>query len=206
MRTREWCSSLLLGALLLAGAARAETGISDDVSRLAQQVRDSGDHRQRPFAIVDKRAAQLVVFHANGRLAGSTAALLGSARGDDTAAGVGERAQQGALRPGDATTPAGRFLTQPGHNHTGEAVVWADIDAAFSIHRLRPGRAQAARARRLDSTDPSDNRVSEGCVVVTVAFFKDVVLPVLGRQAAVLYVLPEDGLASARAGAGLPDL
>lgn len=188
--------ALLLSALALAFAAQAEARISDDVWRLAQQVRETADHERRPFAIVDKRAALLVVFHADGRLAGSTAALLGSAYGDETAPGVGERAQRGALRPGDATTPAGRFVTHPGHNHTGEAVVWVDLQAAFAIHRLRPGRAHATRARRLASADPGDKRISEGCVVVAVAFFTRVVLPVLGQQPAVVYVLPETGLAA----------
>ena len=191
---------LLLAMFALAETARAEVPISEDVRQMAQRVRESADHQRRPFAIVDKRAALLVVFHANGQLAGSAPALLGSAYGDDTAAGVGERTQRGTLRAGDATTPAGRFLTQPGHNHAGEAVIWVDLDAAFAIHRLRPGSGYNMRAQRLDSTSPRDNRVSAGCVVVAVAFFKNVVLPLLGRQPAVVYVLPEAGLAAAGGG------
>jgi hypothetical protein len=123
--------------------------------------------------------------------------LLGSDYGDEAAAGVGERTQRRALRPGDATTPAGRFVTQPGHNHTGEAVVWVDLQAAFAIHRLRPGRSRAERERRLASAFPRDKRISEGCVVVAAAFFEHVVLPVMGRHPAVVYVLPEAGLTAA---------
>ena len=186
--------AVLLSGLLVAASARANAPVSEDVRRLAQRVRDTTDHARRPFAIVDKRAALLVVFDADGRLAGSTAALLGSAHGDNTVPGVGERTQRGALRVGDATTPAGRFETQPGHNLSGEAVVWVDLQAAFAIHRLRPGPAQAARARRLASADPSNKRVSQGCVVVSVAFFTQVVLPLLGQHPAVVYVLPESGL------------
>lgn len=186
----------LLGSVLPppALAAYVAQAISDDVRQLVQRLRDEAGHGQRAFAIVDKRAASLVVFHADGQLAGSSAALLGRDRGDDSAPGVGERTQLEALRPGDATTPAGRFLTRPGHNHTGEAVVWVDRDAAFAIHRLRPGQAHATRARRLAGADPRDRRVSAGCVVVPAAFFARVVLPVLGQQPAWVYVLPEAGL------------
>lgn len=198
-----WRGAWMLSGLALAAMAQARVRISDDVARLAQHVRETTDHEGRPFAIVDKRAAALVVFHADGQPAGSTTALLGSAYGDASADGVGERTQRGALRPGDATTPAGRFVTQPGHNHMGDAVVWVDLEAAFAIHRLRPGNAYAARARRLASTDPRDKRVSEGCVVVPVTFFNRVVLPVLGRQPAVVYVLPEAGLPQTNIGRAL---
>lgn len=193
---------LLLG-LTLATVAQAGVRLSGDVLRMAQHLRESADHQQRPFAIVDKRAALLAVFHADGHLAGSTSALLGSDYGDGSAAGVGERTQRGALRPGDATTPAGRFVTAPGHNHTGEAVVWIDLETAFAIHRLRPGRSHAARARRLASADPRNKRVSAGCVVVPAAFFDGVVLPVMGHQPAMVYVLPESGLPEAGIGSVL---
>ena len=198
MHNLLWTGALLLSGLALVTSARADVAVSDDVWQMARHVRDSTDHALLPFAIVDKRAATLAVFHADGRLAGSTSALLGSVYGDSTVDGVGERAQRRALRQGDATTPAGRFISQPGHNHTGEEVVWVDLQAAFAIHRLRPGPAKAGRARRLASADPGLKRVSEGCVVVSVAFFTGVVLPLLGRQPAVIYVLPEAGLAAQR--------
>jgi hypothetical protein len=193
---RNWIGygALLLSGLAVVATARADGGVSDDVWRMAKRVQAQADHAMRPFAIVDKRAAMLAVFHADGRLAGSTAALLGSVYGDNSVIGVGERAQRRALEPGDATTPAGRFVTQPGHNHMGEEVVWVDLQAAFAIHRLRPGPSRAARAQRLASADPGRKRVSQGCVVVSVAFFTGVVLPLIGRQPAVVYVLPEGGL------------
>ena len=206
MKNWGWRGALLLSGLALAAVARAEVRISDDVWRLANQVRAATDIERRPFAIVDKRAARLVVFDADGRLAGSAAALLGSAYGDETVTGVGERTQRRALRAGDATTPAGRFVTEPGHNHTGEAVVWVDLHAAFAIHRLRPGPAHRERARRLATADPRDKRVSEGCVVVAVAFFERVVLPVLGQRPAVVYVLPEAGLDAWRKGDAMQGL
>lgn len=198
MQNWIWCGALLLSGLAVVATAHAEAPVSEDVWQLARRVRETTDHAWQPFAIVDKRAALLVVFHADGRLAGSTAALLGSVYGDATVAGVGERTQRGALQAGDATTPAGRFVSQPGHNHMGEEVVWVDLEAAFAIHRLRPGPLRANRARRLASADAGQMRVSHGCVVVSTAFFTRVVLPLLGRQPAVVYVLPEAGLGASR--------
>jgi len=147
----------------------------------------------RPFAIVDKLAARLLVFHADGRQAGASTVLLGRTVGDHEPAGVGERTQLGQLRDGDSTTPAGRFETAPGKNLQGEVVVWLDYRSAFAIHRVRPGPAGPDRLRRMASSSAADKRISAGCVVVPVAFFESVVRPLLGLQPSVVYVLPEDG-------------
>ena len=144
-----------------------------------------------PWALVDKRNASLTVFHADGSLAGRSPVLLGVDRGDASVPGVGERTQSGRLRAGDRTTPAGRFVSQPGVNLVGEAVVWVDYDAAFAIHRLRSGASEAVRQQRLSSADPALRRASAGCVVVPVAFFENVVQPLLGRGPAIVVVLPE---------------
>jgi hypothetical protein len=158
--------------------------------RLVQQADPAG----LPFAIVDKQAALMAIYRADGHLAGVSRVLLGQQRGDDSLPGVGERTQQGRLRPEDMTTPAGRFVAQPGVNQTGERVVWVDHAAALAIHRLRKGPSEADRARRLASPDPQDKRASAGCIVVPVVFYEAVVEPVLGRARAVVYVIPEAGL------------
>jgi hypothetical protein len=179
-----------------AAAGPASARLDGAAAQLAEQVQQRADHDDRPYAIVDKRAAMLFVFHADGRLAGSSSVLLGRDRGDVSAPGVGERAQNGRLQPGDATTPAGRFVSTPGRNRDGDDVVWVDWSAAFAIHRLRAGAARADRERRLASPDPRGKRSSAGCVVVPVAFFDAVVTPLLGRGAAVVYVMPEAGPAA----------
>ena len=172
-------------------ASALPTLASPAVQDLARRVLGSADHGHRPFAIVDKQAALLAVYRADGTLAAVSAALLGRDIGDLSVPGVGDRAQTGHLRPGDATTPGGRFVSSPGRNRFGEAVVWVDFSAAFAIHRLRPGAAQPDRARRLASANPRDKRVSAGCVVVPAAFYLAVVEQVLGRSPATVYVLPE---------------
>ena len=187
----------LAAAWLLLNTAQAQPAAAAAPDRaataLAHQVMAQADAGGRPFAIVDKQAARMVVFHPDGRQAGSTAVLLGRDRGDGSAPGVGDRAQTGSLRPGDATTPAGRFDTHPGHNVTGEDVLWMDHAAALAVHRVRPGPGLASRLRRLATTGGADKRVTAGCVVVPVAFYEHVVRPVLGLRPVVVYVIPEDG-------------
>jgi hypothetical protein len=164
---------------------------SEDARSLVGWVQRSGDAHGRPYAVVDKRSAHIYVFHPDGRLAGHSPALLGSAPGDHTVAGVGEHAQSGHVPPAERTTPAGRFEASPGENRTGEHVIWVDYESAFAIHRLRPGFSYQARNGRLASGQAAARRVSWGCVVVPVPFYEQVVQRVLGAARSVVYVLPE---------------
>lgn len=197
-------SALVALMAALAGAAPAAAGegtavrlrgavLPGDVRHFVAGVLALRDHEGRAFAIVDKQRAQLHVFDAMGRLWGSTAVLLGQARGDHSAPDVGQNTQNGHVPPHQRTTPAGRFVAGPGKNLQGESVVWVDYDAAFAIHRLRPGASQAPRLARLATPTPADNRASWGCVVVPVRFYLDVVAKLIGRAASVVYVLPEQG-------------
>lgn len=163
---------------------------SEEARAVAHWSLASGDTRGRPFAVVDKKDARLFVFSANGRLVGAAPALLGLARGDDSAPGVGRKVSTGIPRE-ERTTPAGRFDSEPGHNISGEAIVWIDYDAAVAIHRLRPAAASQRRPQRLASGSAADKRISLGCVVVDEAFYDQVVATTLGRQRGVVYVLPE---------------
>lgn len=172
-----------------------------EVGELVAAVLALRDHEGRAFAIVDKQRAQLHVFDAGGRLWGSTAVLLGQARGDSSAPDVGQNTQNGHVPLHQRTTPAGRFVAEPGRNLRGEPVVWVDYDAAFAIHRLRPGASQAPRLARLATATPADNRASWGCVVVPVQFYLEVVAKLLGRGPSVVYVLPEQGGATQLLGA-----
>jgi len=190
------CCVLAVGAGAFARAAGEPREFrtvrpSSEARLVVDWVLRTRDHDGRPFAVVDKRMAKIYVFDARGALAGHSAALLGSTWGDDTVPGVGERAQTGSVRLDERTTPAGRFESRPGRNDKGEHVVWVDYASAFAIHRVRPGRAQVPREKRLATMTPDDNRVSYGCVVVPVAFYERVIEPVLGATHSVVYVLPE---------------
>jgi hypothetical protein len=163
---------------------------SPETRAIARAAFERFDARGRPFAVVDKKEAKLFVFNADGQLVGAAPALLGLARGDTVAPGVGQMVSTG-IPPALRTTPSGRYDSQPGPNLKGETVIWVDYDAAFAIHRLRPSPAHERRAERLASSSPDDNRISLGCVVVTGDFFDRVVTPVLGHGPGVVYVLPE---------------
>ncbi|GAC1530477.1 MAG: hypothetical protein NVS2B4_09360 [Ramlibacter sp.] len=197
-------AAAIAAACLVSGALAAAPAGGHDAQRqtaqahgMAQWVRRSGDAGGRPFVVVDKMAAQLFVYRRDGHLLTSTPVLLGAALGDNGVPGTGDRAQTGTVPPEERTTPAGRFVTHPGRNRDGEAVVWIDYEAALAIHRLRPGRAHWLRAARLKRSDPADRRLSLGCVVVPVRFFVDVIEPVLGHGPGVVYVLPETPTAAA---------
>jgi hypothetical protein len=177
-------------ALSADSADFAGEAASADVRYMAAWVLASGDSQGLPFVIVDKKDAKIFVFEARGHLRGASAALLGLASGDRSVPGIGER-ELSRILPSERTTPAGRFLSQPGRNLQGEEVIWVNYSEGFAIHRLRPGASQAQRQQRLASGTPGDKRVSLGCVVVPVAFYETVVSPMLGNNYSMVYVLPE---------------
>ena len=203
----------LVAALVLAAAAAHAVvpavvepnfqgqDVSVEARRMAQWALDSRDARGQPYAVVDKQDARIFVFAADGRLVGAAAALLGEARGDESVPGVGQRAFAD-LRPHERTTPAGRFESEPGHNHKGEAVVWVAYDDAVAIHRLRPAPAAERRPQRLASPTPADNRITLGCIVVDEAFYDAVVAPTLGKRRGVVYVLPDGDRGEAQRSTG----
>src|SRR5262245_52197758 len=59
--------------------------VSDTAIELAGWVVATRDSEGYPFAIIDKRAAQILVFGPDGRLRGAAPGLFGSAIGDHTA-------------------------------------------------------------------------------------------------------------------------
>jgi hypothetical protein len=177
---------------LASAAATHESPQQAQLSRealdLVERVTHAGEHERLPFAVVDKKQARIFVFDAAGRLQGASPALLGQTSGDDSAPDVGAHAQTGEVPLAERTTPAGRFVSTPGRNRSGEHVIWVDYDSAFAIHRVRPGRSRQARLARLESSNPADRRVSLGCVVVPERFYDRVVRRWLGQGRAVVYV------------------
>ncbi|WP_372827921.1 hypothetical protein [Polaromonas sp.] len=178
-----------LEPVLLVADFRGEDA-SPDASQMANWVMHTGDHRGMPFVIVDKRQARVFVFRPDGTLDGATPALMGSAIGDDSVHGIGER-EMSAILPHERTTPAGRFVTQPGINSLGEDIVWVDYNVAVSMHRVRAREPKERRLERLASATPDDNRISFGCINLPVSFYETVVKPALGASRGVVYVLPE---------------
>lgn len=192
----------VFGALALAlasfGAAHADEAaldqlppgqnVSDTVVELAGWVIATRDNQGYPFAIIDKRAAQILVFGPDGRLRGAAPGLFGSAVGDHTAPGIAGL----ALReiPGrDRTTPAGRFVGGFGPSIDAGRVLWVDYESAVSIHPILGSPAER-RAERLASPSPDDNRVTHGCINVSPEFFETIIGPTFERGG-VFYILPD---------------
>jgi hypothetical protein len=173
-------------------SALAGLQASDDALFAEHWIRTEGDNHDRPFAIVDKKAARIYVFGPTGQLVGTSSTILGLARGDVPVPGAGQK-DPSKLLPFERKTPSGRFTSQPGKNLSGEDVVWVDYDTGIAIHRVRPGRSQATRLHSLASDESDDKRLSAGCVVVPVDFFTSIVQPTLGHGRGTVYVLPEDG-------------
>jgi hypothetical protein len=163
---------------------------SDEARELADWILDSNNNRHLPFLIVDKKRAMVFAFHADGLLRGVAPVLLGLAIGDDSAPGIGER-KLSAIRPGERTTPAGRFVAALDRDLHGVEILWVDYDAAIALHRVITTVPKERRLQRLASETPLDNRISYGCINVPVRFFDDVVLPAFKGANGIVYVMPE---------------
>lgn len=164
--------------------------VSETVIRLAGWVVAAKDTQGYPFAIMDKAAAQILVFDGEGRLRGAAPGLFGSAVGDHTAPGIAGL----ALReiPGrDRTTPAGRFVGGYGPSIDAGRVLWVDYDSGVSIHPTATGVPAEKRAERLASATPDDNRVTHGCINVSPEFYERIVRPMFERGG-VFYILPDE--------------
>lgn len=170
--------------------------MGQDAQQLSAWIRATGNNHAQPFALIDKKAASVHIFDATGTLRGSSPVLLGLAVGDDSVPGIGER-KMSQIQPEERTTPAGRFAAEAGRNIQGEDIVWIDYEAAVSMHRVRSGNKAEHRLERLATPTVADNRISYGCVNVPAAFYDALIKPLLGEQAAVIYVLPETRSVSA---------
>src|ERR1700740_3496874 len=74
-----------------ASAARPLQRWPEAVTRMSQWVVGSGDNGGLPFVVVDKVAAKVFVFGADGQLLDRAPALVGSARGDNSTPGDSDR-------------------------------------------------------------------------------------------------------------------
>jgi len=163
--------------------------VAGTVIELAGWVVATRDSEGYPFAVMDKAAAQILVFGGDGRLRGAAPALFGSAVGDHSAPGIAGL----ALReiPGrDRTTPAGRFVGGFGPSIDAGRVLWVDYDSAVSLHPTATGVPAEKRPERLASPSPDDNRITHGCINVAPEFYERIIRPTFERGG-VFYILPD---------------
>ena len=163
--------------------------VSPTVIELAGWVVATGDTEGYPFAIIDKDAAQVLVFDGDGKLRGAAPGLFGSAVGDHSAPGIAGLAL-GEIPGRDRTTPAGRFVGGYGPSIDAGRVLWVDHESAVSMHPTATGVPAERRPERLASPTPDDNRVTHGCINVAPDFYEGIVRPTF-EQGGVFYILPD---------------
>lgn len=163
---------------------------SPEALHVANWVVDSADNQGTPFLIIDKVHARVMMFDAAGHLQGAAPALLGLARGDDSAPGIGQR-KLSSIRPEERTTPAGRFIASLGRDLNGKEMLWVDYETAISLHPVAKGTPAERRSHRLDTPTPDDNRISYGCVNVPLKFYQSLVSPAFTGTSGIVYILPE---------------
>jgi hypothetical protein len=161
-----------------------------DVKLVANWATHTGDHKKHAFVVIDKKDAQLYVFDTQGKLKGTTPVLLGKARGDDSAPGIGTKPLS-LVKEEEKTTPAGRFVAELGRNTNGEDIIWVDYDSAVSMHRLRKVAEEERRYERMATPTKDDNRISFGCINVPLQFYEGVLDPTVRKTGAIVYVLPD---------------
>jgi hypothetical protein len=157
---------------------------------LTAWITATDDTRGRPFIIVDKLSARVLVFDGAGGLVGETAALIGVAIRDDSPPGIGMM-RLADIAPALRVTPAGRFEAHLGQNLKGGGILWVDYEAALSLHPVATGNPAERRLQRLTTGDIADNRITYGCINVPSRFYEDVVQPLFAPANGIVYILPE---------------
>jgi hypothetical protein len=166
-------------------ASRRPSGLT---AQLADWIVATDDNAGHPFMIVDKLDANVFAYDENGQLIGHAPVLVGLARGDDSAPGVGTL-RLSAIAVDDRTTPAGRFMAHFGPSDHGE-VLWVDDVDAISMHPVITTNPAEHRLERIRSASPDEHRISFGCINVPAKFYADVVKKAF-EAGGVVYVLPD---------------
>lgn len=164
--------------------------VSSEARQVADWIVQTRDNAAAPFIIVDKKATMVFAFDGQAHLLGATPALLGLARGDDSAPGVGDR-KLADIRPEERTTPAGRFVASLGLNLSNQDILWIDYKTAIALHRVLDTNTAQHRLERLAGPTLRDRRITFGCINVPVKFYEDIVAPAFAGRTGVVYILPE---------------
>ena len=159
-------------------------------TRVSAWIAATQDNGTLPYMVIDKQAAALLVYDANGKLLGASPVLIGVAPGDDSSPGIGSK-DLSKIGPAERTTPAGRYVARYGTAAGGETVLWIDWSTSVALHAVVTGNRRERRLERLLSPSPTDNRITFGCINVPTGFYRDKVRPLFTRAGGVVYVLPD---------------
>jgi hypothetical protein len=177
-----------------APASEAETADaatrSEAATRVADWVAASGDNGGLPYIIIDKPAASLFLFDAEGKFLGRAPVLIGVALGDEATPGIGSK-DLAEIGPAERTTPAGRFLAKFGMAAGRQKVLWVDYATSVALHPIPKGSQKERRRQRMLSPDIDDNRITFGCINVPLALYNKSVRPLFQKKGGYVYVLPD---------------
>lgn len=162
---------------------------SEEVRKTVSWVKKNKDNRQLPYAIIDKKNAHIFVFNAKSKIVGHGPVLLGIAKADRIDPKT-YKAPLSQIGKEDRVTPSGRYVSVLGPDHKGKEVLWVDTKYAVALHPVVNVPGQKRRTR-LQSVTPADNRITWGCINVSVPLFKNVVSPLFKPKAGIVYILPE---------------
>ena len=159
-------------------------------SRVIEWIAATNDNDTLPYLVIDKAAAAVLVFDAEGTLLGASPVLIGVAQGDDSSPGIGSK-DLSKIGPAERTTPAGRFVARYGRAAGGETVLWVDWSTSVALHAVVTGNRRERRLERLLSPSPADNRITYGCINVPTDFYREKIRPLFRRSGGVVYILPD---------------
>ncbi|MHC9419091.1 hypothetical protein ACYZX9_10915 [Sphingomonas citri] len=163
---------------------------SENAERMIAWVAAAHDNGKLPYAVIDKPAATLYLFAANGDFLGETPVLLGVGIGDDSTPGVGAK-NLDDIGPAERTTPAGRFVTKFGRAFGRQRVLWVDYANAVAMHVVTSLHKNEHRVERLLSPSPEDNRISFGCINVGARFYNGKLRPQFEKRGGIVYITPD---------------
>jgi hypothetical protein len=163
---------------------------SPTASRVQAWIAASHDNGSLPYIVIDKQAAALFLFDADGQLLGQTPVLLGMGVGDDSTPGVGAKTLA-EIGPAERTTPAGRFVAKFGRALGHTSVLWVDYADSVALHAVITTNKKEHRVARLLSPTPDDNRISFGCINVGTSFYAKRISPLFRKAGGVVYILPD---------------
>ncbi len=164
--------------------------LTDAVENLKNWITESGDNKQLPFIIVDKKAVTVYVFEQDGKVLATTTSLIGRTVGDDNAPGIGQK-RLADITINERTTPAGRFEASLGFSEEGKEILWIDYDLDLSLHSVVTSNPSEHRLQRLRSSHLADHRITYGCVNVPAQFYKDYIHIIFEHTHGIVYILPE---------------
>lgn len=163
---------------------------SADAARLIAWIASARDNGKSPYIVIDKQAASLSLFRADGSFVGETPVLLGIGVGDDSSPGVGAKKLED-IGPAERTTPAGRFVSKFGRAFGNQRVLWVDYANSVALHAVITTHKKERRVARLLSPTPEDNRISFGCINVGTRFYSGKIRTLFGKAGGIVYILPE---------------